>query len=75
MKICLIGPIHPLRGGIAHYNAQLGVELANHHQVVVISYSRQYPALLFPGRTQLDPDADPPRLTAEPLLDSINPVS
>ena len=75
MKICLIGPIYPLRGGIAHYNAQLGVELANRHQVVVISYSRQYPALLFPGRTQLDRNVDPPRLTGDPLLDSINPLS
>jgi hypothetical protein len=75
MKICLIGPIHHLRGGIAHYNTQLGLELANRHEIVVISFSRQYPTLLFPGRTQLDPNAKPPRLTCEALLDSLNPLS
>lgn len=75
MKVCLIGPIHPLRGGIAHYNAQLGLELANRHEIVAISFSRQYPALLFPGRTQLDPSPTPPGLTTEALLDSINPLS
>ena len=75
MKICLIGPIHPLRGGIAHYNAQLGLELANRHEIVMISFSRQYPTLLFPGRTQLDPNSKPPGLTAEALLDSLNPLS
>lgn len=75
MKICLIGPFPPLRGGIAHYNAQLGLELVKRHEIAVISFSRQYPALLFPGRTQFDPDSNSPGLTAEALLDSINPLS
>jgi len=75
MRICLIGPIHPLRGGIAHYNAQLGLELANRHEIVAISFSRQYPALLFPGRTQFDPNSKSPGLVTESLLDSINPLS
>lgn len=75
MKICLIGPAHPLRGGIAHYNTQLAVELAIRHSVTLISYSRQYPVLLFPGRTQLDPSPRPPGLVIEPILDSLNPLS
>ena len=75
MKICLIGPMYPLRGGVAHYNAQLGLELAKRHEIAVVSFSRQYPALLFPGRTQLDPSEPPLGLTAEPLLDSLNPLS
>lgn len=75
MKICLIGPMYPLRGGIAHYNAQLGLELMTRHEIAMISFSRQYPALLFPGQTQFDPGPSPPGLIAEPLLDSINPVS
>jgi len=75
MKICLIGPFYPLRGGIAHYNAQLGLELMARHEIVVISFSRQYPTWLFPGRTQFDPGPSPPGLIAEPLLDSINPLS
>ncbi len=75
MKICLIGPIHPLRGGIAHYNAQLALELGRRHEIIVMSFSRQYPALFFPGRTQFDPGQPPPGLVAEPLLDSLNPLS
>ncbi len=75
MKICLIGPAYPLRGGIAHYNTQLALEFATRHEVSLISFSRQYPALLFPGRTQLDPESSPPGLTAEVLLDSLNPIS
>jgi glycosyltransferase involved in cell wall biosynthesis len=75
MRICLIGPFPPLRGGIAHYNAQLGAELMKRHEIAVISFSRQYPAMLFPGRTQFDHGSPPPGLTAEPLLDSINPLS
>lgn len=75
MKICLIGPFHPLRGGIAHYNAQLGLELVKRHEIAVISFSRQYPTLLFPGRTQFDQGSSPVGLKAEALLDSINPLS
>ncbi|NJD68195.1 MAG: glycosyl transferase [Candidatus Methylomirabilota bacterium] len=75
MRICLVGPFPPLRGGIAHYNAQLALELNIRHEIVLISFSRQYPALLFPGRTQFGQDPPPQRLAAETLLDSINPVS
>lgn len=74
MKICLIGPFPPLRGGIAHYNAQLGLELAKRHEIAAISFSRQYPALLFPGRTQFNQGSSPAELTVEALLDSINPL-
>lgn len=75
MRICLIGPFPPLRGGIAHYNTQLALELMKRHEIVLISFSRQYPALLFPGQTQFDPGPSPPELIAEPLLDSINPLT
>jgi glycosyltransferase involved in cell wall biosynthesis len=73
MKICLVGPAHPLRGGIAHYNAQLALELAERHEVALLSFSRQYPALLFPGRSQLDPHQPLHGLAAEPILDSLDP--
>jgi len=75
MKICLIGPIHPLRGGIAQYNMQLARELGQRHETTIVSFSRQYPALLFPGRTQLDPSAQASGPRGEPLLDSIDPLS
>ncbi|PWB79350.1 MAG: glycosyl transferase [Candidatus Methylomirabilota bacterium] len=75
MHICLIGPAPPLRGGISHYNQQLALELAARHTVTLVSFSRQYPSLLFPGRTQYDPAAPSAGLPIEPLLDSLNPLS
>jgi len=75
MRICLIGPAPPLRGGISHYNRQLALELATRHTVTLVSFSRQYPSLLFPGRTQCDPAAPPAGLLIEPRLDSLNPLS
>ena len=52
MKIALVGPAYPLRGGIAQYLALLYVELRKRHDVRFFSFYRQYPRLLFPGRTQ-----------------------
>lgn len=75
MRICLIGPAYPLRGGIAHYNAQLGIELSARHEITLVSFSRQYPALLFPGRTQFESVPRRLALKVEPLIDSINPIT
>ena len=53
--LVLVGPAHPLRGGIAHFGERLARALAERHEVRRVSFSRQYPALLFPGRTQTEP--------------------
>ncbi len=75
-RFALVGPIHPLRGGIAQHSAGIvAAARARGHDVHVFSYRRQYPKLLFPGRTQLDPDAPPPEvagLTTAPI-DSLRP--
>jgi len=80
----LIGPSAPLRGGIAQYHDRLAAALAARgHAVTRISFSRMYPSLLFPGRTQYEApgasaapragdDALPPPIA---LLDSIGPRS
>jgi glycosyltransferase involved in cell wall biosynthesis len=73
MKICLLGPAYPLRGGISHYHSFLYLELSKTHDVQLISFSRQYPALLFPGSSQLDESKEVIRVPARPVLDSINP--
>ncbi|MDZ7262592.1 MAG: glycosyltransferase [candidate division KSB1 bacterium] len=75
MKIFLVGTAYPLRGGIAHYIALLYTRLKQNHQVKIISFKRQYPALLFPGKTQEDKSQEVLPVDSEPLLDSINPVS
>jgi len=76
MKVVIVGTAYPLRGGIAHYNALLYRTLRERgHQVHVITFTRQYPSLLFPGRTQQDTGEETIPVDAEPLLDSIGPVS
>ncbi len=74
-KIVLVGPAAPYRGGIAHFlHATYHGLVARGHQVDVVNFSRQYPSLLFPGKTQYESDvADP--IPSRRLLDSINPVS
>ena len=42
MKIALIGPVYPYRGGIAHYTTFLAQRLREKHNVLMISYRRQY---------------------------------
>ena len=59
MRIVFIGPVPPLRGGIAQHSAQLVTALrARGHEVDVLSWAAQYPAVLYPGR-QHDLDAVP----------------
>ncbi|HXK41325.1 MAG TPA: glycosyltransferase [Anaerolineae bacterium] len=55
MKIALIGPVYPYRGGIAHYTTFLAQRLREKHNVLMISYRRQYPRWLFPGHSDRDP--------------------
>lgn len=75
MRVVLVGPAHPHRGGIAQYTASLFQALGCRHQVHLISFKRQYPDLLFPGQTQHDRSKAPLRVPCEPLLDSISPAS
>ncbi|MBX3014537.1 MAG: glycosyltransferase [Caldilineaceae bacterium] len=77
MKFALVGPVHPYRGGIAHYTTLLSKALREQQQeLLLISFRRQYPSWLFPGRT----DRDPSRvsLSAEAAhywIDSLNPLT
>jgi glycosyltransferase involved in cell wall biosynthesis len=72
----LIGPYTPYRGGIAHFGETLrsGLE-ARGHRVAPVTFSRQYPSLLFPGKTQLAPDAGEDGSDAARLLDTCWPPS
>ncbi|MCA9935456.1 MAG: glycosyltransferase [Ardenticatenaceae bacterium] len=71
----LIGPTYPYRGGIAHYTTLLAEELRQEDEVLLISFSQQYPHWLFPGRSDRDPSERPLRTDAEYLLNPLNPLS
>jgi glycosyltransferase involved in cell wall biosynthesis len=75
LKICLVGPAWPFRGGISHYNTSLARELALRHDVSVVNFSRLYPGFLFPGKTQYDESGSTHRVESERLIDSINPFT
>jgi glycosyltransferase involved in cell wall biosynthesis len=75
MRICLVGPTHPYRGGISHFTAMLAREMSGAHDVHIVSFSRLYPGFLFPGRTQFDESASPLTVESERVIDSINPFA
>lgn len=76
MKIALIGPTYPMRGGIAHYTTLLGRELSKQHSVLLVSFSRLYPGWLFPGKSSYDPSRAPvAEIGSHPLIDSLNPLT
>ena len=59
MKIVLVGPAYPLRGGIAQYLAILYTKLiAAGHSVRFVSFTKQFPEWLFPGKTQKETSSD-----------------
>ena len=74
-RFCLVGPTYPYRGGIAHYTTLLARQLQAAHDVLLLSFSRQYPAWLFPGRSDKDPSQRPLRTDADYLLDPLNPLT
>ena len=76
MKIAIIGPAHPLRGGIAASSERLVSELMlQGHTVTMYSFSLQYPSFLFPGKTQFTTDPAPQSITILSVINSVNPFN
>lgn len=76
MRVSILGPAYPLRGGIAHHVYWLWRELNNRgHTVQVVSFKKLYPNILFPGTTQLDTSGLKLDAQAVPILTSLNPAT
>ena len=75
MKIIMLSTAYPLRGGIAHFVGLLYNELSKEHEVKVITFKRQYPSILFPGKSQLESGDTVEKINTEVLVDSINPFN
>ncbi|HQG76828.1 MAG TPA: glycosyltransferase [Bacteroidales bacterium] len=76
MKITFLGPAYPYRGGLAAFNERLARQLISEGKDADIkTFTLQYPAFLFPGKTQftVGPPPEDIRITRE--LNSINPFS
>jgi D-inositol-3-phosphate glycosyltransferase len=77
LKIFIIGPAYPLRGGPAQFNENLCAELIKAgHDAQIISYSLQYPSFLFPGSSQLEQGGTAPAgIRVHTLINTINPLT
>ncbi|MGL5682009.1 MAG: glycosyltransferase [Marinifilaceae bacterium] len=76
MKIVILGPAHPLRGGIAALNERLATQLISEgDDVTIYSFSLQYPSILFPGKTQKTTDPAPLGIKIVEKVNSVNPLN
>lgn len=75
-NVTIIGPGHPLRGGLATFNHRLArAFIGNGHACTIYSFSLQYPSFLFPGKTQFSEDPAPPGIRIYAAINSINPLN
>ncbi|MEP7267034.1 MAG: glycosyltransferase [Saprospiraceae bacterium] len=59
-RILIIGAAYPYRGGLAAFNERLAFELIQMgHEVQLITFTVQYPRILFPGKSQFSDDPAP----------------
>ena len=76
MRVVIIGPAYPLRGGLATYNERLARAFQEEgDEVRIVTFSLQYPDFLFPGQTQFSAELGPVNLEIEVSLNSVNPFS
>ena len=75
MKIVLVGPFPPFRGGISDLNAALADHLSKRHEIHAINFTTQYPKVLFPGKTQFKKGDSAQEVDSIRCLSSINPFS
>ena len=76
MKITLLGPAYPYRGGIAAFYDRLAIELMNEgHSVTIENFSLQYPEFLFPGKTQYNTSSAPSDVNMLRSVNSVNPFN
>ena len=75
-RIVIIGPGHPLRGGLATFNQRLAKELKREgNECSIYSFSLQYPSFIFPGKTQYSNLPAPADIIIHPVINSINPFN
>ena len=75
-KVVIIGPAHPLRGGLATFNQRLAKQFNDEgHNCSLYSFSLQYPSFLFPGKTQYTDEPAPENLNIHTVINSVNPFN
>lgn len=76
MRLLMLGPGHPFRGGIARTTTDLVLALRERgHDVHFVTPRRQYPRWFYPGGDDRDPDACRRVAGATRLLDPLRPLA
>jgi glycosyltransferase involved in cell wall biosynthesis len=75
-SVVIIGPAHPLRGGLASFDERLAREFQHEAcETLIYTFSLQYPGILFPGASQYSDAAKPEDLNIKVCINSINPIN
>jgi len=75
-KVIIIGSAWPLRGGLSAFNERI----ARHYikqgdEVIIYTFSLQYPGILFPGKTQYSSEPKPDDLDIKVKINTVNPIT
>ena len=75
-SVVIIGPAHPLRGGLASFNERLARQFKQEgDNVIIYTFSLQYPGFLFPGTTQYSSEPAPLDIDIKVRVNSVNPIN
>ena len=76
MKITVLGPAHPFRGGLASIMEIMARTFQQRgNQVDIRTFTVQYPSLLFPGKSQTLTTPAPADLRIRRCVNTVNPFS
>ena len=76
MKIVILGPAHPYRGGLASIMEIMARTFGQRgDEVEIRTFTLQYPALLFPGESQTVDTPAPADLRITRCVNTINPLN
>ena len=77
LSVIIIGTAYPFRGGgMSTYNERLARAFQQRgDQVIIYTFSLQYPGFLFPGKTQYSSEPAPSDLNIKVAVNSINPFN
>lgn len=75
-KVVIIGPAHPLRGGLASFDERLARQFMQQgYDTSIFTFQLQYPNFLFPGTTQYSSEPAPSDLSIRVCINSVNPLN
>ena len=74
--VVIIGPAHPLRGGLATFNERLAKQFIQQgYHTKIYTFSLQYPGFMFPGTTQYSDAPAPANLDIKVCINSVLPTN